>query len=91
MAAIDFEHCAVGDPLHDFRSLQYLDRSFFFETVAAYERLGGQVYEGFAERLDWHLQRGVFPAIRRAWQRGDPIDADVVRASLRLRGVLPSD
>ncbi len=89
VCVIDFEHCAVGDALDDFRNLQYLGRDFFTETVAAYERLGGHVYAGFEERLEWHWQRGAFPGIRRAWQRGDPIKADAVRARLRRHNVLP--
>lgn len=91
VAVIDFEHCSVGDVLHDFRNLQYLGRDFCLETVAAYERLGGRVYEGFSERLEWDWQRGAFPSIRRAWQRGDAIDANEVRARLRRHGVLPSE
>lgn len=89
VGVIDFEHCAVCDQLHDLSSLQNLDSAFFFETVEVYERLGGRVYEGFANRLEWQWQRDAFYSIRRAWQRGEVIDADEVRAKLRRHLVLP--
>lgn len=88
VGVIDWEHCAVGDPIDDFRNLQYLGREFFALALEAYDHLGGTVYGEIEERLDWHWQRGAFPSIRRAWQRGDAIDAEAIRALLRRHEVL---
>lgn len=88
VAVIDFEHCAVGDRLDDFCNLQYLGRDFCREALEAYARQGGAVPGGVEERLEWHWQRGAFPSIRRAWQRGEPLDVGTVRASLLRHRVL---
>ncbi len=90
VGVVDFEHCAVGDPFDDFDSLQYLGRDFYGEAVEAYERLGGPSLAGAEPYLDSRWQRGAFPGIRRAWQRGDAIEADAVRARLHRHNVLPS-
>lgn len=88
VGVIDFEHCAVGDPLNDFRNLQYLGRDCYTAAIEAYERLGGPSLRDLEGYLEWRWQRGAFPAIRRAWQRNDPIEADAVRARLRRHRVL---
>ncbi len=85
---LDWEHCTVGDPFDDFDGLQDLGRDFLGLALEAYARLGGIVFHDLERLLDWRRQRGAFPSIRRAWQRGDSLDADVVRAALRRHGVL---
>jgi aminoglycoside phosphotransferase (APT) family kinase protein len=89
VAAIDWEHCAAGDPLDDFRHLQDLGRDFLDETLAAYRRLGGPALGDVEAWWAWSRQRGAFPSIRRTWQRGERIDAEAVRNRLRRYGVLP--
>ena len=83
VGVIDFEHCAVGDPFDDFYNLQYLGRDFYHEAIAAYARLGGPSLADLDGYLELRWQRGAFPGIRRAWQRGDPIEAVAIRARLR--------
>ena len=85
VGALDFEHAAVGDPMHDFRQLRYLDEAFMEEVIAAYVVLGGQLDDGFRYRVERERQFGAFGAVHRAWGRGerDPID----RAPERLRAL----
>lgn len=85
VAALDFEHAAIGDPIHDFRQLRYLDEAFMEEVIAAYVALGGQLDDGFRYRVERERQFGAFGAVHRAWGRGDrgPID----RAPERLRAL----
>ncbi len=85
---IDWEHSAVGDPSADFDGLVDLGRAFRDEAVAAYEKMGGRLPPGTHDDFEWRRQRGAFPAVRRAWQRGDLLDPEAIRARLRRHGVL---
>ncbi|MCC6236581.1 MAG: phosphotransferase [Dehalococcoidia bacterium] len=88
VGVLDWEHCAVGDPLDDFRHLQYLGPDFLRLALEAYAGLGGTAFPHVEEDLAWRWQRGAFPSIRRMWQRGEDIEADEMRARLRRHGVL---
>lgn len=83
IGVIDFEHCAVGDPFDDFDGLEYLGRDFYRETIEAYARLGGPSLAHLDGYLDLRWQRGAFPGLRRAWQRGDPIEGGAIRSRFR--------
>ena len=82
---IDFEHAAVGDPVHDFRQLRFLGESFMEQVIAAYVRLGGEIDAGFRYRLERERQFAAFGAIHRAWGRGE--QAPIERAPARLRAL----
>jgi aminoglycoside phosphotransferase (APT) family kinase protein len=88
IGVIDFEHCAVGDPLEDFDNLYYLGVPFQLETMAEYERIGGQLPPGFEATLELRRQRGAFPGVRREWLRGSPLESSAARERLRAYGIL---
>ena len=88
VAALDFEHAAIGDPIHDFRQLRYLDEAFMEEVIAAYVALGGQLDDGFRYRVERERQFGVFGAVHRAWGRGDRGPLDRAPERLRALGVI---
>ncbi len=88
VAAVDFEHAAVGDPIHDFRQLRYLDEAFMEEVIAAYVALGGQIDAGFRYRVERERQFAAFGSIHRAWGRGERDAIDRAPARLRALGVI---
>ena len=85
---VDFEHAAVGDPIHDFRQLRYLDETFMDEVIAAYVALGGQIDDGFRYRVERERQFAAFGAVHRAWGRGERDPIDRAPAQLRALGVI---
>jgi aminoglycoside phosphotransferase (APT) family kinase protein len=89
VGVIDWEHCALSSPLDDFRNHHDFGRDFLLESLEAYQRLGGRVPKGAAEHLDGCRRQQAFPAIRRAFQRGEMLDAEAIREDLRRHGVLP--
>ncbi len=88
IGVLDFEHAAVGDPIHDFRQLRYIDESFMEEVIAAYVTLGGQIDDGFRYRMECERQLGPFGDIRRAWGRDEHAPIERAPAQLRAVGVI---
>ena len=88
LGVIDWEHAGIADPAFDFDEARYLGAAFQRELLEAYQRLGGTVDTGMDARLQRRWEHGPFPRVRRAWLRGDPIDGEQVRASLRRHGIL---
>lgn len=89
-AVIDFEHCAVDDPMLDFAQVRRLGDDFLAEVLHDYRELGGEIDAGFRHRLERHWQFDPFFGIYRAAVRDDP--ELLVRSvdGLRARGILPS-
>ena len=85
---LDFEHAAVGDPIHDFHQLQYLDETFMEEVITDYVDLGGRLDDGFRYRMDRERQLGAFGDIWRAWGRGERGPIERAPARLRFLGLL---
>lgn len=67
---LDWEHCAAGDPAHDFRQLRAFGAEFQNVALAAYTALGGRLQGDFQERLHRYWQHS-FWSIQMAARGGD--------------------